>query len=54
MGGNLNCIFEKYIEKILINVILSDFKNLVENEEIGIIKFFEYKLSYVENLIVYF
>ncbi|HDB6752392.1 TPA: hypothetical protein O6237_003042, partial [Staphylococcus aureus] len=40
--------------KTLTNAILSDFKNLAENEELGIKKFSEYKLSYVENSIAHF
>lgn len=54
MGGNLNLTSEKYVEKTLTNAILSDFKNLAENEDIGITKFSEYKLSYVENSIAHF
>lgn len=54
MGGNLNRTSEKYVEKTLTNAILSDFKNLAENEDIGITKFSEYKLSYVENSIAHF
>ncbi|HDE6324646.1 TPA: hypothetical protein PDR60_000717 [Staphylococcus aureus] len=54
MGGNINRTSEKYVEKTLTNAILSDFKNLAENEELGIKKFSEYKLSYVENSIAHF